>query len=424
MTSIALFYPSRTMGGAERTLQGFAETLTALGHQITYIDYEDGHVARNLAGRADIRVLTLESAQERPLDLSDVEYFVKTLTSPALLPPMTLSPTAKGTYYALHAYNPLWLMPDIVNLAEYPLDAQSVRRKAEAALPRSFGLMRELIAEVGRQQGILGYSHINRLFMESFFGYETPRPELGACTPISFPPDNPLPELLSWRKAREADQLSLGWVGRMDRDKRYTLDYLMGNLMQYACQHPELTLSLHLIGDGDYREKLAALQSQSPGNLSLIFTGTLTGRERDFYLKHQVDLGVGLGMSPMEFAKLAIPAVQLTSRMDAMPLSDRMHWMHEMPFEQLCEHQQPEIEAKGRPFAEFLDTVLHEPDAAVRLGEAARSVMSAMPTAEAMARHFLACVTASQAPLQGFVTHDVMAIKDRLFKEYVAGKAP
>lgn len=99
-------------------------------------------------------------------------------------------------------------------------------------------------------------------------------------------------------------RVRIGWMSRLDRDKIFSLINLADNLYLMKC---DVKIDVHIIGDGNSRN-LLSLQKYSP-KIRFIFTSYLTGKERDEYVKENIDIMVAMGISALDIAYLGVPVV-------------------------------------------------------------------------------------------------------------------
>jgi len=100
------------------------------------------------------------------------------------------------------------------------------------------------------------------------------------------------------------NRVNVGWIGRLDSDKIYSLINFLDNLIKLQLDIP---IDIHIIGDGDARN-LINIQKYAP-KIRFIFTSYLLGDVRDQYICENVDLMVALGIAALDTANLSIPTV-------------------------------------------------------------------------------------------------------------------
>ena len=97
-------------------------------------------------------------------------------------------------------------------------------------------------------------------------------------------------------------KISVGWLGRLDADKIYSVINLIENLY-----NTKYDIDLHIIGDGAARNKISL--SQYTPRINFIFTSYLHGDILKKYLSNNIDLLVAPGQSALLGASLHIPVI-------------------------------------------------------------------------------------------------------------------
>lgn len=99
------------------------------------------------------------------------------------------------------------------------------------------------------------------------------------------------------------DEINIGWFGRLDADKIYSLLNVLDNLLEEGV----CNVNFHLVGDGNAK-KLINVNKYAP-NIKIVFNSFMFGEERDSYLRSNVDMVVAMGISALDVALLSIPTV-------------------------------------------------------------------------------------------------------------------
>ena len=81
------------------------------------------------------------------------------------------------------------------------------------------------------------------------------------------------------------DRIRIGWLGRLDYDKIYSVLNLADNLI--ALEQPK-PIDLYVIGDGNAKS-LIKLSKYCP-QIRFIFTSYMYGEERDAFLRKNIDI--------------------------------------------------------------------------------------------------------------------------------------
>lgn len=101
------------------------------------------------------------------------------------------------------------------------------------------------------------------------------------------------------------DELNIAWLGRLDKDKIFSLINFTDNVCAYF---NNLKINLHLIGDGNGLGVLSK-EAVNYSNVTFIYNSFIYGEKRDAYLKKNVDLVVAMGISALDSALLGLPTV-------------------------------------------------------------------------------------------------------------------
>lgn len=99
-------------------------------------------------------------------------------------------------------------------------------------------------------------------------------------------------------------RINLGWLGRLDSDKIYSLINVLDNVCKYET---DKKINFHIIGDGDAKDLIEVEKYNK--KINLIFTSTLINDELKDYMAHNIDLLFAMGTSLLEAASLKIPSV-------------------------------------------------------------------------------------------------------------------
>ena len=100
------------------------------------------------------------------------------------------------------------------------------------------------------------------------------------------------------------DPIRVGWMGRLDNDKIFSVLNAADNMMKYD-EYSQI--DFHLIGDGNAKQKIS-IKKYSP-KIRFVFTSYLYGEERDNYIKNNVDLMIAMGISAIDSALLGVPTI-------------------------------------------------------------------------------------------------------------------
>lgn len=109
----------------------------------------------------------------------------------------------------------------------------------------------------------------------------------------------PTPHIKTRNKA--SDVVRISWLGRIDTKKLPLVELILRDLQ--SCEN----ISLSIIGSGD---SVATLETISKAyDFEVDFVGTVASDELSKYIIRNVDVGIAIGTSSLEFAKLGIPTI-------------------------------------------------------------------------------------------------------------------
>ena len=102
----------------------------------------------------------------------------------------------------------------------------------------------------------------------------------------------------------EENAYNLGWFGRMDKDKIFSVKNFLDNMAE---AEKSKLLKFHFVGDGNAKNEIKA-ENYFPDML-FYFTSYLYGERCRTYLKNNTDLVLAMGISALDVASLGIPTV-------------------------------------------------------------------------------------------------------------------
>jgi hypothetical protein len=101
------------------------------------------------------------------------------------------------------------------------------------------------------------------------------------------------------------DEINIGWLGRLDSDKIYSLINILNNLYSYKTNKKK---NIHIIGSGDSKN-LINIKHYLNGNINIIFVNTLLNDEKNNYIIKNFDISFSMGTSGLESASMKIPTI-------------------------------------------------------------------------------------------------------------------
>lgn len=114
----------------------------------------------------------------------------------------------------------------------------------------------------------------------------------------------PQKENINYNPIINNKELNLGWLGRLDYDKIYSLINVLDNVYKYQTSNK---INFHIIGEGTAKELINV--DKYKDKINLIFTSTLINNKLNDYIIQNIDILFAMGTSLLEGAALKIPAV-------------------------------------------------------------------------------------------------------------------
>lgn len=115
---------------------------------------------------------------------------------------------------------------------------------------------------------------------------------------------SPQKENINYKSLVNTKELNLGWLGRLDIDKIYSLINVLDNVYQYSTSKK---INFHIIGTGAAKSLINV--NKYHDKINLIFTSTLINKQLNDYLINNIDILFAMGTSLLEGAALKIPSV-------------------------------------------------------------------------------------------------------------------
>ncbi|MGF7231484.1 hypothetical protein, partial [Arachidicoccus sp.] len=106
---------------------------------------------------------------------------------------------------------------------------------------------------------------------------------------------------------RTLKTINVCWISRLDKDKIKILILVLNDVLTYN-RDAENKIVLHVIGNGEDLSKLEGFKERLGRNL--IMPGVIQGRSLSDYLqKENIDFGISMGTSALEFSSRRIPVL-------------------------------------------------------------------------------------------------------------------
>jgi hypothetical protein len=291
---VTLFYAVRHVGGAQLL---FARTVAELfarhGWSIGLVDYEDGFVRKTLSESGVSFDFIPYGGSVGPIAVRDTVLLLGLGELPEALSALAGTPETRILLWGIHPHNPLAFFRHgyLYNRLKPGWRTGAVR----SLEPRRWNRVRSLFTALHTRKALAFMDGANVRYAET----------LGLGVPES--PFLPVP--LAMKKTPEArvptGALSVGWLGRLGKDKFNTLIATLQLCSRYA-QAQKADVEYHVIGEGPMLPELTG--RIFPG-VRLVLAGTLRDVALDQYLVRHVQVGFAMGTSILEIALLGIPVV-------------------------------------------------------------------------------------------------------------------
>ncbi|RRN76196.1 hypothetical protein EIM50_25925 [Pseudoxanthomonas sp. SGD-10] len=126
-------------------------------------------------------------------------------------------------------------------------------------------------------------------------------------------------------KKVEEFKVSIGWIGRLSRDKISSVQNVLGHAVRFCTENTEFSIDFHIIGEGEERDKLSYLKDLH--NFKVHFVGTIVDEELTSYINKNVDVVFAMGTSSLESASMKKPTVLVDFSYSKIPTTNRFQWL-------------------------------------------------------------------------------------------------
>lgn len=353
MADITFFYPSRVVGGAEFLIIRMARQLVIQGHQITIIDFADGFIAKELSDTA-INMIPYTYEDEVPLPAGTT--LILTAMIPAPINNLKLNSQIKVLVFCMDKFSFISKVPGLKILPQTSFS--DIKEQLESRFPEGHQQMRRILQHHIDHQGMIFIESTSILANKLMYDLSMPEADMDAAICPTPCPESVMPKYVDLPVPVNPRHFNVGWLGRLSEEKFHCVVYMIKNLSQYMSSHPHLSTTLHVIGDGYFKESLS--QIELPPNLECRWVGTLIKQELDYYLKHKVDVLFGMGTSLLESAKLKIPTVIIDSSYTPIDADYKVAWLFESHSFLLGEYSGNTRVERTHSFADILHAIYQD----------------------------------------------------------------
>jgi len=150
-----------------------------------------------------------------------------------------------------------------------------------------------------------------------------------------------------------SDEINIGWLGRLDEDKIFSLINLIDNLYNLQTEKKK---NIHIIGDGNAKHLINTKKYSD--KLNLIFASTLINDKLQQYLLSKIDILFAMGISALEAASLQIPSVVVFLSDESTDSTDFL-WLFDSQKYTLgyYKEQKDKANLKITPFQEIINEI-------------------------------------------------------------------
>lgn len=324
-TEIVFYFPinSDIVGGVQVLFARLAEYLYLHSkYKVAFCDYKTGFLHSSLKKYA---IKFIEVTEGEPVRINE--------KNTVIIYPLNLVKDFfknfsinKQTKVLLWEFGPLSFI-GLYSLSNYynklkPEDASAISSLIEARRRRK---ILNFIKAATMKKALFFMCNSNAVFTSKFLKHEINNRIIPVALKVR---KAPLPFK---RKASEA-QLHVAWMSRLEIRKTRALMLLARDLSNYVKKNPDSAITMHVIGKGGAEE--AVKQELSQYGLEYRFPGRLEGEELKRYIRQNIDVAFGMGMSALEFAAQGVPAVftvgEIFSTAEA-ERPDKYKWVFDAP---------------------------------------------------------------------------------------------
>lgn len=278
--NILFYFPSRTIGGTQYLYSRCANYLALHSpYKIYYVDLNDGFAASNLLNSKVNIIEKTESITQLPDDTLCVIQlnFIDSVFQ-------KIKP-GNNCHFVFWAITPNSITKKI-QLKFIPVLTKTERDNVGKALKC-----------LSDKCNIIYMDHENYHINSRCFGYDI------EPTYVPVPIDDKYVVKSVTGQSLHEDKFRFAWLGRLDSDKLPTLITFMNELELVK----DKCTNLSIIGNGD---SIDYLKSVTPKyNYPIVFTGPMINEDLNKYIDNEIDVGLGMGLSALEFAKRGKPTI-------------------------------------------------------------------------------------------------------------------
>lgn len=299
MREITICYPSKKIGGAQLLFARVAKELIKREYKIVIIDYKDGFINSYLSNQSFTFIEYSDKIilQNKTTFLVALDFWIK------LRNRFDLNNETKFIFWDLH---PLNLIATFNFSRIYlPLPTNVIRILITIIEPFRRKKIRKFLC-CGIVNGGIKFMSIRNYYENKFFFNLKFNDREIDFLPISIPES----KTRNVKKVK-SDMLNIAFISRFDKEKTRTFISFIRELEHNLKRNEAISkkICLHIIGEGEKEVLLRNILKSS--SLEYRFLGRLSGENLDEYLIENINLGIGMGTTAIEFSKIRIPFILL-----------------------------------------------------------------------------------------------------------------
>lgn len=305
--SITFLYPSRRVGGAQLLFIRLAIELSRYDNLlVNVVDFPGGYLESELKGYDRITILPY------------IEGYVEISNEMVLVTPLSNLADLK------HLVNGNFAKIKVLLWSIHPSNLDFV---FNANGRKWFGdkkKLKEIIKNISDAGNLIYMDEANFLAVKELLAINK-QPEY-----LQIPIE--IKDYISTVKI-ETDKLNIAWLGRVSYDKVYSIMKIVDEIKSLVDRDKVV---FHVIGTGEKFNELESYLKES--GINYVLPGTLVSDELSAYMIENIQLGVAMGTSCMEFAARKIPVFLIDYSEEKFPNEIKYNWLFETQYYTLGSH--------------------------------------------------------------------------------------
>lgn len=314
--SLVVLAAGRNGGGTINLLANVLSNMPQDRVALSLIDFRDGFLSSELRRRGVSFELRPFEKEQKATVRADEVFLASANSAQFLRERIVTDPATRVLLWQTHPEEFVRWLP--INRPLVGKDAEECRRAARRSNPGYFNRLRYVLQGGSAAGGLIAMDQNCRDYNKVIFELPGDEPIVPVCTDRA---DS------AWIPTA-SKKLRLTWLGRLTDFKTQPVIALYEAARALAAGGRPLMLNI--VGDGDDRARLEDLL-QPVDNLDVVFHGHLEHEALTPMLTSATDIGVGHGMSLVEFARLGVPSLMLEGFYFKPDDGARFNWLFDRP---------------------------------------------------------------------------------------------